>query len=221
MDRSDSQTPWLPTGGWMDRSNPEAPPSVAMAALVVEGGLVLIALGLGWLVGQSPWSQIDWSPADCGIGLAAAVPMLLGLLLIDRFPIGPFEKLQRVMRHSILPLFRQASLGELLLISVLAGLGEELLFRGVIQGLGTRLTGSPALGLAIASLLFGLAHPITRTYAVVATLIGLYFGWLYLATGNLLVPVVAHAAYDFVALVYLLRQPGRRAWEDSGGEWLP
>jgi membrane protease YdiL (CAAX protease family) len=35
-----------------------------------------------------------------------------------------------------------------------------------------------------------------------------YLGLLYELTGNLLTPIVAHALYDFVALVYLTRGPG-------------
>ena len=53
--------------------------------------------------------------------------------------------------------------------------------------------------------MFGLLHPITRAYAVIAALLGAYLGGLWLAGGNLLTPIVAHALYDFVALVYLLR----------------
>ena len=56
-----------------------------------------------------------------------------------------------------------------------AGLAEELLFRGLIQAeLGDWF--SPAVGLVGASLLFGLAHPITLGYAVVVTLAGLIWG---------------------------------------------
>ena len=47
-----------------------------------------------------------------------------------------------------------------------------------------------------------------RSYCsfLLAALIGVYFGWLLIESGNLFVPVVAHAAYDFAALVYLLRR---------------
>ena len=42
-------------------------------------------------------------------------------------------------------------------------------------------------------------------YAVLAVLAGVYFGLLLMLTGSLWTPIVAHAAYDFIALVYLLR----------------
>jgi membrane protease YdiL (CAAX protease family) len=59
--------------------------------------------------------------------------------------------------------------------------------------------------LLVASLIFGACHWITPAYAAVASLIGFYLGWLLLATGNLWTPIVAHAFYDFLALVYLVK----------------
>jgi membrane protease YdiL (CAAX protease family) len=58
---------------------------------------------------------------------------------------------------------------------------------------------------AATAVAFGLAHALTVTYAVLAALVGGYLGWLHLASGNLLVPVLAHALYDFIALRLLLR----------------
>ena len=65
------------------------------------------------------------------------------------------------------------------------------------------------VGLIAGGVLFGLAHCITPTYALLAGLIGLYLGWLWIATGNLLVPITTHAVYVFLALVYLIRIRGR------------
>jgi membrane protease YdiL (CAAX protease family) len=52
---------------------------------------------------------------------------------------------------------------------------------------------------------FGIAHWVTTAYAVVAGVVGLYLGLLYVITENLLAPAVAHALYDFVALLVLVR----------------
>ena len=61
------------------------------------------------------------------------------------------------------------------------------------------------------AIVFGLLHAVNAAYAVLAALMGLYLGWLWMATGNLAVPIVAHAVYDFLALVYILN----RRREDS------
>jgi membrane protease YdiL (CAAX protease family) len=59
--------------------------------------------------------------------------------------------------------------------------------------------------LGMVSVLFGIMHWISRAYAVFATILGFYLGWLWIASGNLLVPIVAHGLYDFVALVYVVK----------------
>ena len=94
------------------------------------------------------------------------------------------------------------------MIATLAGLGEEMLFRGVVQGaIAHRLDGEAGMWIAllVAGVLFGLGHCITVTYALLAGLIGIYLGAIWRLTDNLLVPIIAHAAYDFAALVYLVR----------------
>lgn len=86
-------------------------------------------------------------------------------------------------------------------LGVAAGLGEELLFRGVLQyELVERLGRVAAIG--VSSVIFGLLHAVTPMYAFLATLASVYFGYLYLDSGNLAVPIVTHAAYDIVALLY-------------------
>ncbi|MBV9124292.1 MAG: CPBP family intramembrane metalloprotease [Planctomycetes bacterium] len=174
--------------------------------ILVEGGLGLLAWGLGWLLHQPPLEHCSWSLRDLLTGVAASLPMLLLFLACLRWPYGPLAHLKRFSEEVVRPLFRESSVWELALISLLAGVGEEMLFRGVLQGALGRWLGLWA-GFAVASLLFGLLHSITPIYALLAALLGAYLGWLYLATGNLLVPIAAHAFYDGVALVYLARGP--------------
>jgi hypothetical protein len=56
-------------------------------------------------------------------------------------------------------------------------------------------------GLVLASLLFGLAHPISKAYVVLASFIGLLLGLLYLLTENLLACILAHALYDAILML--------------------
>jgi membrane protease YdiL (CAAX protease family) len=97
---------------------------------------------------------------------------------------------------------------EIALIAILAGLGEELLFRPIIQGGLAQCFSSPygtIIGLSLASVVFAMLHMLTPTYALLAGLIGLYLGAIWLWTGNLLVPITAHALYDFLAISFLLK----------------
>jgi len=89
-----------------------------------------------------------------------------------------------------------------LALGAAAGIGEEMLFRGVLQfELGSRL-GSEVLAVGLTSVVFGALHAVTPLYAGLAALASVYFGWLYLATGNLVVPIITHAFYDWAALLY-------------------
>ena len=90
------------------------------------------------------------------------------------------------------------------LIALSAGVGEEMLFRGVLQSsLGAWL--GIGWGLAVASILFGLLHPISIPYIFVTIAVGFYLGAEFLLTGNLLTVMVTHALYDFILMAYLLR----------------
>ena len=62
-------------------------------------------------------------------------------------------------------------------------------------------------GILAAGMLFGTVHLITLTYGILVTLVGIYLGWCYAASGNLLGVIVAHGLYDFLALAYLTRGP--------------
>ncbi|MEQ9546134.1 MAG: CPBP family intramembrane glutamic endopeptidase [Marinobacter sp.] len=96
----------------------------------------------------------------------------------------------------------------LLILSVLAGFGEELLFRGVIQGWLTERFGA-VFALAVAAILFGLVHFLSFVYFVVATALGVVLGLAYIWSESLLMTMVWHGAYDVVALYCLRRYPHR------------
>ena len=199
----------------MANQHPDFLGNITRTALLFEGGLGVLAVGIGLTVGLPPWQTIDLSARAwpqlaeaTGWGSLAAVPMLVGMWLSIRFPIGPLARLQRLVREQIVPLFRDTPVWQLALISAVAGVGEELLFRGLLQDGLARLIGPPTgvwAAVVVTGLLFGAVHWLSTTYAVLAAAIGIYLGWLFVATGNLAAPIATHAVYDFIALVYLVK----------------
>lgn len=184
------------------------PRTLVRIAVIVEGGLAVLAVALGWLLGCPPVDEIHWTAAGLATGAAASVPLLGLLWVCVRAPFRPFTNLMRVVDEMLVPMFRHCGAIELAVISLLAGVGEEMLFRGVIQEVvADWVGGQPGvwIGLAVAALLFAVAHLITPTYALLAGLMGLYLGGLWIYTDNLLVPITTHATYDFLALVYLAK----------------
>ena len=131
--------------------------------------------------------------------------MLALLLWCLRTTWGPVRRLVALVEERLSPHLANASMGGIVALAMFAGIGEELLFRGVIQvWLADRVPSWVAV--AGASMLFGLGHYLSASYAVLASLIGAYLGILFLLSGNLLAPMLAHAAYDVVALVVLTRR---------------
>lgn len=80
-------------------------------------------------------------------------------------------------------------------------LPEELLYRGLMQGLLARVAPVP-VALVLASVVFGLSHlndgPADLRYVVLATLAGIAYGWAYLKTGNLAAPILTHFLVDIL-----------------------
>lgn len=86
-------------------------------------------------------------------------------------------------------------------VSVFAGVFEEIAYRGYLMAyLGHWL--DPWWVLAVSSLVFGLAHLYQgRVGVVMTTLMGAVFGYFYLETGSLLLPILLHIAVDVSAMV--------------------
>jgi uncharacterized protein len=195
----------------------EPPPSSLnplLFAVIVEGGIGLVAVALGAMLGHPPAETIEWTLHGAILGVAYTLPLVVLIWLCIRSGWSPIRNLLHLVDDVVTPWFRDCRIWEFAVIALFAGLGEEMLFRGVIQAAIAEQFVEPtgtAIGLIAASVLFGLLHWATATYAALAALIGLYLGGLWLATGNLLVPAVVHALYDFWALVYLVRYRNRTA----------
>jgi membrane protease YdiL (CAAX protease family) len=177
---------------------------IIIFAVFFEAGLAPFSLVLGWLFGHPPLEGFVWSLRDALWGAGAAFPLIVLFLAVLAWPIGPLARAKRFCEKEVVPLFDKSSWSELALISLSAGVGEEMLFRGVIQASLTHWLGM-SWGLALASMLFGLLHPISLAYIVIAGFLGLYLGAVWVANGNLLAVMVTHALYDFAALGYLIR----------------
>lgn len=192
----------------MNRNSLQAPDPF-LAAIVFEGGLGLLAVGLGWVLGAPPAERIEWTLDSAASGFLAALPLIAVMWLGIRTQWRPLREILQVLKDNAVPLLRECGPWKLAGIALFAGFGEELLFRGVLQNWVAGLYPGdfgPYLGLIVASVVFGMVHCLTVAYAVLATMIGLYLGGLWIIFGNLLVPALVHVVYDFWALVYLMKK---------------
>ena len=180
----------------------------ARAGALFEVGIGVLALAAGVLVRIPTLGLVRVSVRAIVLGTLATLPLAMGLYTLLHVPGAPLRRIEATLDSVLRPLFADATIGDLLVLAAAAGIGEELLFRGVVQGAAARALG-PTLGVVVGAVLFGVAHAVTGAYAVLAGLVGAYLGALALANGNLIVPIIAHALYDFGALVYWLRLRAR------------
>lgn len=175
------------------------------AAVLFEGGLLVAAFVLGWAVGVDPTGLLSWSVADLITGCLATVPMLLMLVVCFLVPWKGIQSIRAFLRDFIGPFLDRCRLHDLFLLALLAGLCEEVLFRGLIYGGLAPFNSTVAI--FVSTLLFGAAHAITPVYGMLAAFLGLYLTSLLAAdpTPNLLVPIVAHTLYDFIAFLVVIR----------------
>jgi len=95
-------------------------------------------------------------------------------------------------------------------LSVLAGITEELTWRGVQFQLVARLTGSPVAAIAVCALTFGLGH-LGQGWRWAATVVGfaLAFHALTWSTGSLYVAMAVHVVVDLVGGFYTAHAAGK------------
>jgi len=169
-------------------------------AALFEAGLAIVAVFLGWLVAVRP-EPLSSDVRAWLIGVAATLPLIGFYYLAIWLPFGPFRRIHTLLLATLGRPLSRCRWHELALLALLAGLCEELLFRGVLQPWIGRL-GEPA-GWIGANLLFGLAHAVTPTYFFLATGIGFYFSAVQSAAGCLVAPILAHSLYDWFAFVQI------------------
>jgi len=141
-------------------------------------------------------------------GTLATVPLFVLAYVLDFVEKGvpALQDVTKATQRSVLALLGRrrkpiVALGTALALGAAAGLGEEMLFRGVLQTeLSSRLGDGIALGLS--SIIFGALHAVTPLYAALASLASVFFGYLYVESQNLAVPIVCHGLYDVGALLW-------------------
>jgi membrane protease YdiL (CAAX protease family) len=175
--------------------------------VIVEGGLFLLALFLISAAGMDPRPRFEPSIGATFLALLLCLPMLAALYITSRTDWPPLARLRREMDEKVRPIFANCKPIDLLIISLFAGVAEELFFRGWLQTVLVARFGLLS-GIILASLLFGLAHYLSKEYALYALITGLYLGIIFHWTGNLYLLMLIHALYDFIALLALKKEKG-------------
>lgn len=175
--------------------------------LILLSQCAILFLGLVltyWLSPIHSEPTLDESIA-IGYGVVLAIVTLIIFVAVYRLG-GNFSAQLLIDIRRVTGLFIGYSWCQLLVVSCLAGVGEELLFRAFLQGWLTNYWGV-GWAILVASVVFGVLHYLSFAYFVSAFLMSIAFGLGYYLSGSLLMVIVWHGFYDLIALVVMVKYP--------------
>ncbi len=199
-------TVWMPLAAIRSAKRlkkPEGRPSRKALLLSVVISQVLFA-GLALLTAWKEFVELfplpNWQWLDLGLAAAFLIPALATV---------PWRWRTRSIEQRKKMLWRLPQLASDLwgwaLISLSAGIGEEIVYRGVLLQLWERVLGSWGFAAALCSAVFALAHfhqGLRSMMIILAMAIAQH--WIVRLTGNLYTTMIIHTTYDFVVGIMFL-----------------
>lgn len=186
-------------------------------ALVISTSMATAAAasGMSFALGASPLTCRGWLGASGASSwlLSAGLGLLVATLTVAATPsVVRRWQWARELHVALRPTVDEASDGALLAVAIASATGEELFFRGLLV---------PLTGVIASSILFAALHQIGGKarwgWMVWAGTMGLLFGSIFAATGNLAGSLLAHAAINHHNLRFLRDHNPRPATRPLGG----
>ncbi|MFD2513881.1 CPBP family intramembrane glutamic endopeptidase [Pontibacter locisalis] len=226
--------------------NPAAHPNGVSAMLMFQGivqffSFVIAPLYLLKAFGYNLDTYLSWKVKP-GVGLV----LLSGLLIILIMPANSiiidwnanmelpafmeeFTRWARAKEDELAELTKLIAdfstvpklLVGLLVIAAIPAVGEELVFRGVLQRQIHRWTGNTHVAIWVAAIVFAAIHMQFFGF-VPRAIFGALFGYLYFWSGRIIVPIIAHFVNNgFTVLLLYLQQTGQIDFDVESTEAMP
>jgi uncharacterized protein len=148
------------------------------------------------LISGHPIFWIDRVPSIGSVLLWTVLGVVFGLIVVfaSRAFLEQYEWAQS-LSDWFADVLGPLTWKEALILALLSGFAEEMLFRGAIQ---------PTLGLIPTTIVFGLCHwpprKELRPWTALTMVLGLLFGIVTVASGHLTAAIVAHFTINFINL---------------------
>jgi len=200
------------------------------------GLFIVPAFIIGFLFHSNPASYLKFYSTNkrlyalTAFIILASIPLINAIAVFNQsmhFPewMGGLENWMREKENSAQELteafLRMDSFGSLLfnifMIGILPALGEELIFRGVLQRIFAEWTKNIHWGIALAAIIFSAMH--MQFYGFLPRLLlGVILGYLFYWSGSIWVPIIGHFVNNTVAVIayYLYGNEMNRDIENFG-----
>ncbi|WP_338868311.1 CPBP family intramembrane glutamic endopeptidase [Spirosoma sp. SC4-14] len=213
-------------------SNPASAPTgwyelMALQAVNHLGTFLIPSLVYWYTIERRTWDQFSVRPVSAVAGLSLVVLIVIAFMPFDGLIIewnqgvhlpstlAPLEEWIRDKEKELEGVTKYlttfSSAGQLLIamlvIAVIPAIGEETLFRGILQRNLTYWSNNVHVGIWVAAALFSAIH-VQFLGFFPRMLLGALFGYLYVWSGSLWVPILAHLVNNgfTVLMVYLYQQ---------------
>jgi uncharacterized protein len=188
-----------------------------LASFTTFGGASVLILLLAWqfvplfLQSVNRWAVIrtlrSWFADNYEVAGGVIIGFVIAFLALTAVAIVAARREKEVPTigdiRAILPRNRQ-ELAIAAVMSINAGLVEEVLMRLALPALLFGATGSAIIAVVTSILFFGALHVYQGPLGILGTtIVGAVMMALYLLTGNILVPIVVHALIDLRSLVLI------------------
>lgn len=178
------------------------------ATLVLFGGFSLLTASR---------QDVDLFAFDAG-AFARALPAGLLMYVVAVLAMRPRWRSAVESRKPIVRLFMPSNAAERawwIAVSILAGISEEITWRGVQTMLLAAVVGNAVVASVICAILFGVAHAVQGPRSIVIiTFFALGFQTLVALTGSLYLAMAVHFAYDVTAGIAYGRLGRKLGYDD-------
>ncbi|BAG84009.1 CPBP family intramembrane glutamic endopeptidase [Candidatus Azobacteroides pseudotrichonymphae] len=184
------------------------------------GVFIFPAIICAWLFSDNYKSYLHIDTAFQGsiIGLVmlsilVIIPFLNGIYVFNQQMVFPkclngleawmknYEKLSQNVIERMLYVYRwQDLVSNILIVCIFTAIGEEFIFRGILQNLLNRFIKNQYLVIWIVAILFSIVH--LQFYGFLSRmLLGAYLGYLLYYTGNIWISILAHFMNNFLGVI--------------------
>ena len=180
-----------------------------MLVLGLYGGMALLAVLVSAWRGDADVYRLDETRPALHLLVSPLLGLVAGLAVVagSRLAVARWEW-ARVLHQSFRDLLGPLTAREIAILAGASAVGEELIFRGALQ---------PWVGIWPQAVVFALLHigPGRRfvPWTLWAFAVGVGFGYLADATGDLGGPIAAHFTINFLNLRYIARNDPPRTTE--------
>lgn len=208
-----------PTTQASDEAQQLEPPIPPQRQVAITIGAMAVGAGVAYAFGRRCVATAERGfiigPGHVGRQVAEGVAGVMAALAVCQAALYGAQWLMRWLwpdytlpEHSVLEALRDPAAPSWLPVVLWLGtalvtpLAEEMFFRGLLQTVLIRTLRRRALGIGIASVVFGLAHAGQPQVVPAIALFGVILGVLYERTGGLIAPIVAHALFNARTLLW-------------------